>query len=156
MKRFIASTLFRQVKGNGSYCAMWGKIPLVCTSRTETEYACCYAAQEVMFLHMLIHKLGFSIGKPSILIEDNLSTFEIIKGNINHKTGQHINPKQKVYIFKSYSLLFTVPTRMITELLTNALYQAQHNQLPDEILDLSSHSYFTYYFTLFPAVSTSQ
>ena len=26
-------------------------------------------------------------------MEDNLSTIEMIKGNINHKTGKHINPK---------------------------------------------------------------
>ena len=130
-------------KNNGSFCAKSSKIPLVCTSSAEAEYvACCYAAQEIIFLRRLISKLGFSNGKPSILMEDNLSTIEMIKGNINHKTGKHVNPKfhyTRQQVELGHLKIIHCPSKdMIADLLTKPLTLAQHNYLTEGILNLSS------------------
>ena len=75
-------------------------------------------------------------------MEDNLSTIEMIKGNINHKTGKHISPKfnytkQKVEL--GYLKVIHFPSKdMIADLLTKPLYLAQHNYLSQEILNLPS------------------
>ena len=131
-------------KDNGSFCAKSSKIPLVCTSSAEAEYvACCYAAQEIMFLRRLIKKLGFDSGKPSILMEDNLSTIQMIEGKINHKTGKHINPKfhyTKQQVERGYlKILHCYSEHMIADLLTKPLSIAQHNYLTDGILNLPTY-----------------
>ena len=38
-------------------------------------------------------KLGFDSGKLTILMEDNISTIQMIEGKINHRTVKHINTK---------------------------------------------------------------
>ena len=40
-----------------------------------------------------INKMLKLAGISSVSMEDNLSTIEMIKGDINHKTGKHISPK---------------------------------------------------------------
>ena len=81
-------------------------------------------------------------GKPSVFMEDNLSTIEMIKGNINHKTGKHISPKfnyTKQHVVFGYLKVIHCPSKdMITDLLTKPLYWAQHNNLSQVILHLPS------------------
>jgi hypothetical protein len=127
-------------KSNGSFCAKSAKIPLVCMSSTEAEYvACCYAAQELAYIGRLLRQLGFHTGEHSIMIEDNLSTIEMIKGNINHKTNKHINPKfnyTRQQVERGYLKIVHCPTEeMIADLLTKALPIEQHEYLVGGILN---------------------
>ena len=127
-------------KGNGSFCAKSGKIPLVCMSSTEAEYvACCYAAQELTYIRRMLKQLGFHSGKPSIMMEDNMSTIEMIKGNINHKTNKHINPKfnyTRQQVERGYLKIIHCDTaEMVADLLTKALPNDQHDYLTNLILN---------------------
>ena len=76
-------------------------------------------------------------------MEDNLSTIEMIKGNINHKSGKHINPKfgyTKQQVEKGYlKVMHCSSQEMIADLLTKPLSLAQHNYLTEGILNLSSY-----------------
>ena len=127
-------------KRNGSFCAKSAKIPLVCMSSTEAEYvACCYAAQELAYVGRLLRQLGFHTGEPSIMMEDNMSTIEMIKGNINHKTNKHINPKfnyTRQQVERGYLKIVHCPTEeMIADLLTKALPIDQHEYLTGGLLN---------------------
>ena len=81
-------------KMNVSFCAKSAQIPLVCMPSTDAEYvACRYASQELAYIGRILRKLGFHTGEPFIMMEDNMSTIEMIKRNITHKTNKHINLK---------------------------------------------------------------
>ena len=110
----------------------------------EAEYvACCYASQEIIFLRRLIRKLGFDSHKPSILMEDNLSTIQMIEGKINHKTGKHISPKfnyTRQQVERGYiKVQHCYSEHMIADLLTKPLPTDQHNYLTEGILNLSTY-----------------
>ena len=103
-------------------------------SSVEAEnIACCYAAQELAYVGRRLRQPGLHTGEPSIMTKDNMSTIEMIKGNINQKTYKHINPKfnyNRQKVGRDYfRIIHCSREKMIADLLSKALPIDQHEYL---------------------------
>jgi hypothetical protein len=92
-------------KGSYGYCFMLGKgdaafhsvskrMRVQPLSSTEAEYvAFCEASRDADYLRRLMTDIGFKIGKPIVLYEDNKSCIDMLHSKSRHSASKHINPK---------------------------------------------------------------
>ena len=83
------------------------------------------------------------------MMEDNISTIEMIKGNINHKINKHIKSKfnyTRRQVERGYLKIIHCPTEeMIDDLLTKTLLIDQHEYC-EALSGLPiSYNYYNYY-----------
>jgi hypothetical protein len=92
-------------KGSYGYCFMLGKgdaafysvskrMRVQPLSSTEAEYvAFCEASRDAVYLRRLMGDIGFKLGKPIVMYEDNKSCIDMLHSKFRHSASKHINPK---------------------------------------------------------------
>jgi len=66
--------------------------PTIATSLTEAKFiATIYAAKAVKHLHSIIHDLGLSQSRPTVIYEDNKATIDMINDSKPTTRLHHIN-----------------------------------------------------------------
>jgi hypothetical protein len=68
--------------------------PTVALSSTEAEYmAACSAAQEAIWIRLLLKEMGFEQKEPTILNEDNQGCIRLSANDNSHQRTKHIDIK---------------------------------------------------------------
>jgi len=96
---FAGDTVTR--KSTTGYLSMLAKAPVtwssqgtVSRSTTEAEYiAASTAAQEIMWLQIMLTELQVTFNKPTNLLVDNQSAIQLMKNSEQHKLTKHLDMK---------------------------------------------------------------
>ena len=128
-------------QGDGTFFAKSKKFKLVTLSSTESEYvALCEAARETVWLRRLLDDIGFPQRDPTILMQDNLSTIEMVHGHHNFQASKHVNPKYhytgELVDGGEIMLRYIKTDNMIADVLTKALSSGNHHRLSSALMSL--------------------
>ena len=120
--------------GGGAIFWMSKKQSVVATSSTEAEYyALSEVVKEALWLRNLLIELGFRIGKPFEIKQDNQSTIAIAMNPVSHSKVKHIDIRHhflRHHVRNGDVELAYCPTEnMIADVLTKALPPKQHWKL---------------------------
>ena len=78
--------------GGGAISWLSKKQPVVALSTSEAEYiALSCAAQEAVWLKLLLTSFGVSIDKPITIKEDNQGAIAIARDPVKHTRAKHID-----------------------------------------------------------------
>ena len=131
---------FAYVFSIGSGAISWAskKQPTVTLSTTEAEYrAMSVAAQEAIWLRLLLNEIGYKQNDPSLILSDNQSTISLAKNPVFHQRTKHVEIqahfiKEKV-LDDIIHLEYCPSTVNSANLFTKPLPKAQFNKLRDSI-----------------------
>uniref|UniRef100_A0AAV1VGB9 Uncharacterized protein n=1 Tax=Peronospora matthiolae TaxID=2874970 RepID=A0AAV1VGB9_9STRA len=105
--------------------------PTVATSTTEAEYIALYAAaQEAVWLRLLLSDIGVELGAATSIYEDNQDCIALAKNPVYHTRTKHIDIKYHFLrdkVKEGVIELEYMPTEaMIADGLTKALGRTKH------------------------------
>uniref|UniRef100_A0AAV1V3K5 Integrase catalytic domain-containing protein n=1 Tax=Peronospora matthiolae TaxID=2874970 RepID=A0AAV1V3K5_9STRA len=109
----------------------WKRQPTVATSSTEAEYIALYAAaQEAVWLRLLLSDIGVEVGAATTIYEDNQGCIALAKNPVYHARTKHIDIKYHFLrdkVEEGVIELEYMPTEaMIADGLTKALGLTKH------------------------------
>ena len=119
-------------RNDGAFDVKSAKAKLTALSSTEAEYiALCEAVREAIWLRLLLHDLGYTQKKPTVIYQDNRSCMDIVEGRYDDSASKHIRPKigyVQEQVEQGNVIILYLPTAdMVADVLTKPLNGQQHH-----------------------------